>query len=141
MLAFEDDAELVPSFASSLRKALCSLPGEWDVLYLNACHKRVGGFVTSGVRKLRIGACTLGFVTTLQFALKILHERAASKHRLHNREMRMTPSRSRQFNDMPFDIMMMGGARDTNTTFIAEPPLVIFPQAQESVIQGNKIMV
>eukprot|EP00951_Prasinocladus_malaysianus_P008801 scaffold63993_cov28-Prasinocladus_malaysianus.AAC.1 len=95
-----------------------SLPQDWDVLYLNACFLEGGEEVGPGVRVFKSGACTLGVVLTLDFALRILHERAVSSHR---RSWRWG-TYGRRFNDMPFDVLVMTDPASVGS-YIADPPL------------------
>jgi GR25 family glycosyltransferase involved in LPS biosynthesis len=113
MMVLEDDAALVDGFTEKLQAALCSMPNNWAVFYLNACHERSGAIVGDNVRQFIDGSCLLGYVVTLEFALSILYERAPRS-------------------DRRFDYIVMRGGY-TEAAYIADPPLLEFTNAKAIV--------
>lgn len=110
MMVLEDDAGLVEDFTEKLHTALCSMPNNWQIFYLNACHERSGAVVGDNVRQFIDGSCMPGYIITLEYALGILYERA--------------PRSDRRFDH----IAMRGGY--TEGAYIADPPLVEFTNAK-----------
>ncbi|KAL3152793.1 hypothetical protein ABBQ38_012375 [Trebouxia sp. C0009 RCD-2024] len=75
-IIIEDDAillqeEAVP-FKKRLRRLFNQLPNDWELLMLNSCFSFPSKLVGAGVRQFRGGVCTLGYVATRGFALKVL---------------------------------------------------------------------
>ena len=102
----EDDANVVPHFMLKLRRALCQLPKDWDLFYMNACDIRLGGNISETIRQFRGGSCTLGYAISRKGAEHLVYRQAPGSN-------------------LPVDKMMNVDIESGRMyAFYADPPLV-----------------
>ena len=102
---------------AQINNVLCSLPEDWDVLYLNACMHQVGDFVAPGVRVFKKGACTLGYIARLNFAIYHINRGLSEGNAKQARHMLVEPSHA--VDHILSQPIVQGKLR----AFIADPPL------------------
>ena len=71
-IILEDDAVIAENFSDEFKARLERLPVNWDVLFLNGCHKKFGSIFDSGLRQSRGGLCTFAYTISSKGARHLL---------------------------------------------------------------------
>ena len=71
-MILEDDAIITENFSDELKAILQRLPENWDILFLNGCHKQFGYVFDAGLRQSRGGLCSFAYTISSKGAQYLL---------------------------------------------------------------------